>query len=229
MNRKWSDEQLMVAVQESTTFADVMRKLGLQLSAGNYPTLKRAIRRLGLDISHMLGKRHGRGVPPTKISLDKALIEHSTYNPYHLKARLIKEGILSEQCAICKSAPVWLDKPLVLILDHVNGVHDDDRIENLRLLCPNCNSQTETFSRGTRRKKIKRCSSCNAVISKTSVSCRSCATKKLYETLEIPDASALKEEAKKEGTEVIAQKYGVSGNSIRKRIRQGSRQMAGQA
>lgn len=63
-----------------------------------------------------------------------------------VKNRILKEGILAHMCANCGLPPVWMEKPLVLVLDHINGVRDDHRLENLRLLCPNCNSQTETFA-----------------------------------------------------------------------------------
>jgi hypothetical protein len=63
-----------------------------------------------------------------------------------VKRRVLREGILKNVCAECGLAPVWRGKPLVLVLDHINGVKGDHRVENLRLLCPNCNSQTPTFS-----------------------------------------------------------------------------------
>lgn len=80
------------------------------------------------------------------IELKDILVEHSKYNRGHLKRRLIKEQLLINRCYICNIDPIWNDKPLILILDHINGVHDDNRLFNLRLLCPNCNSQTNTFT-----------------------------------------------------------------------------------
>lgn len=74
------------------------------------------------------------------------LVENSKTNRGSLKKRLIKAGLLKTECYECKLGTVWNGKNLVLVIDHINGVHNDNRIENLRLLCPNCNSQTETFS-----------------------------------------------------------------------------------
>ena len=65
--------------------------------------------------------------------------------------RWYKEGLIKNQCVICKLGPIWRKKHLVMVLDHINGIRNDHRLENLRFLCPNCNSQTETFT-GRNRK-----------------------------------------------------------------------------
>ena len=70
-----------------------------------------------------------------------------------LKIRLFKEGLLEEKCAICGNLGEWNDKPLSLVIDHINGNHSDNRIENLRILCPNCHSQTETFAGKNKKSK----------------------------------------------------------------------------
>lgn len=85
--------------------------------------------------------------------LDEVMVENSTYNRGHLKRRLLEKGLLDNVCAICGCQPVHNGKPMVLVIDHINGVNNDNRIDNLRMLCPNCNSQTDTFS--GRNKKYK--------------------------------------------------------------------------
>lgn len=67
-------------------------------------------------------------------------------NRGNVKNRVIKEGWIINECALCGQQPEWQGKKLVMVLDHINGKNKDNRLENLRLLCPNCNSQTETFS-----------------------------------------------------------------------------------
>lgn len=80
------------------------------------------------------------------------LVKNSTYtNRTALKKRLVDEKILPYRCAICGNEGEWNSYPLVLQLDHINGINNDNRIENLRFLCPNCHSQTTTFSGRNRR------------------------------------------------------------------------------
>ena len=149
MKRTWTDEQLSVAVKATTTYADLIRKLGMRTTAGNYRTLHRHMIRLKLSTAHFVGKRHlgGKG-RDCATPLNEILLANSPYtNQTRLKIRLLRDGLLKNVCCSCGQTPTWLSKPLVLIMDHINGDHHDNRLENLRMLCPNCNSQTETFSR----------------------------------------------------------------------------------
>ena len=155
MKRKWNDEGMAIAVAASKTYTEVMRRLGLGISCGNWRTIKYAIERLHLDTSHMTGKAHGTTLPKNKRSLDDVMVKGSTYNTGHLKKRLIQNGTLKNECCICGQQPKWMDKPLAMVIDHINGISNDNRVENLRLLCPNCNSQQVTFSRGTRGFKMQ--------------------------------------------------------------------------
>jgi hypothetical protein len=82
----------------------------------------------------------------TKIALDLVLTENSKYARHALKRRLIDEGILKYECFACKNTGIWEGKKLSLHLDHTNGVFDDNRIENLRFLCPNCHAQTDSYA-----------------------------------------------------------------------------------
>src|SRR6266511_923986 len=77
--------------------------------------------------------------------LEEVLVENSTYSRFHLKRRLLASGTLKNECAVCGQGQVWMGQPLAMVLDHINGVPNDNRLENLRMLCPNCNSQTATY------------------------------------------------------------------------------------
>lgn len=116
-------------------------------TGANYKAMHKHIERLNLNVAHFKGQGYLKGKTHNwskKIPLEDILVEHSTYtNTSLLKSRLIKAGMLKNVCSICKQKPMWLGKPL---LDHKNGINDDHRKVNLRLLCPNCNSQQETFA-----------------------------------------------------------------------------------
>lgn len=85
-------------------------------------------------------ERYGSNAPVERW-LRKDTLVHSS----DLKKRLINSGKLLNICAICHQPPVHNGRPLTLQLDHINGIHNDNRIENLRILCPNCHTQTPTY------------------------------------------------------------------------------------
>lgn len=145
--KEWTDDDLISAIKVSSTKSDVLRKLGLKVIPGNYDTINRHIKRLGINTSHFSGKGCGRG-GFIRIPIDKILVRDSSYPRSHLKKRLLEDSLLEERCEICGIENEWNGKPIVLILDHINGVNNDNRIDNLRFLCPNCNSQQKTFCRG---------------------------------------------------------------------------------
>lgn len=112
------------------------------------------------------------------LPLNQVLVEDSTYGRGKLKERLLYKGLLKNQCYECGQLPEWQGKKLVLVIDHINGVNNDHRLGNLRILCPNCNSQTNTFAgrNAKRGKKLYFCSLCNGHIPKQSITglCKPC-------------------------------------------------------
>jgi 5-methylcytosine-specific restriction endonuclease McrA len=144
----WRDETLRAVVRESRSIAEVLRKLGLRPVGGNYGTIGRAIARLGLDTAHFRGKgwRSGATTPVVPARPLAAILVRNSPQIHRgdLKRRLVRAGLLAYACVGC-GVSEWRGSPLALELDHVNGDDTDDRLENLRLLCPNCHSQTDTY------------------------------------------------------------------------------------
>lgn len=152
--RTWSERELRDAVQIARSFKQVLEKLGLVVTTGNYRQLKKYISEFDLDVSHFQGrgwKRGKVGLPPSnKIPLCEILVQDSSYHTSRLSKRLEKESVLEYTCSECGLSSEWIGKKLVLHLDHINGNSRDHRIENLRYLCPNCHSQTSTYCRGSK-------------------------------------------------------------------------------
>ncbi len=147
--RSWTDNEFIEAVKSSLSYAQVIRKLHLKVAGSNYDTVKRKIEELGLDTSHMTGQgwNQGERFTPLKKSmpLSEILVKHSPFvNANHLKERLLKEGIKERKCECCGNTE-WMGKPIALELHHINAVKDDQRLENLVLLCPNCHALTDNY------------------------------------------------------------------------------------
>lgn len=149
--RRWTDHQLVESAKQFYSIRAVLKSLGLHHTGANYRSIKDSVRRLGLNVSHWTGQAHLKGKTHNwglSIPLCKVLIRGSKYrgSTSWLKSRLIRAGMLRNECYECGQGPIWRGKKLVMVLDHINGKGFDHRIENLRVLCPNCNSQTDTFA-----------------------------------------------------------------------------------
>lgn len=143
--RKYTQHQLAKAVKESTSFAQTLSRLGVAPYGGNYEVLRKAIRHFNLDNSHFTGQVWNKGkTTGAKQPLDKYLSNELQIQSYKLKNRLLSEGVLHRKCSSCKKTK-WLDRPIPLELDHINGNHSDNKLANLRLLCPNCHALTPTY------------------------------------------------------------------------------------
>lgn len=153
--RKWTQDQLTQAVKESSSLREVIFSLGLIPAGGNYEQVKKYINELTLDVSHFTGKgwRIGSHTPVTPaVALSKILVQNSFVQSYKLKKRLFNEGLKSPACELCGWNQKAKDGRIPLELDHVNGDRHDNRIENLRILCPNCHSLQPTH-RGRNKKR----------------------------------------------------------------------------
>lgn len=146
--RSWTDEQLIAIVKESRSVRMVIMKLGLIPAGGNYVQVYYRIKDLNLDTSHFKGmgwSRGEQGLPnKNKIPIEDILVLGSRYQSFKLRNRLFKEGFKKPVCELCGWCQQTKDGRIPLELDHVNGIHNDNRLENLRVLCPNCHSLQDT-------------------------------------------------------------------------------------
>lgn len=157
--RSWTAEQLKGAVMISYSLRNVLKLLGLVEAGGNYDQIKKYIKEYGLDSGHFTGKawnRGMRGMGKPHILLKNILVKHSTYQSFKLKNRLFKEGLRTSKCELCGWSEKSLDGRLPLELDHINGDRHDNRLANLRILCPNCHSLQSTHRGKNRNKNTKK-------------------------------------------------------------------------
>lgn len=143
--------------------SDCLKKLGLKFTGGNHTSIRKYILHYGIDFSHFKGKGWAKGLSSnedssvaagsraTKLEDAKALSENGPgwLTGGKLSKRLVARGF-QEKCAVCGLVE-WQGKTLKLDVDHINGVPNDNRVENLRFLCPNCHRQTPTW--GNKKRK----------------------------------------------------------------------------
>lgn len=159
--RSWNDVQLKKAIKTSKSIRQVIEKLGLVPAGGNYVQVQDRIKFLNLEIKNFTGSAWNKGMSGRympQIPLKDILVKDSRFQSYKLKARLFKENIKKPKCEECGWCKCSIDGRVPLELDHINGNHFDNRLENLRVLCPNCHSLKPTH-RAKNSAKIKKCPS----------------------------------------------------------------------
>ena len=112
---------------------------------------------------------------------EQLYIENSTTARSVVRRRILYDNLIEYKCSICSSEPKWRGQDMSLILDHENGINNDNRLTNLRFLCPNCNHQQPTYAGKNKRKTDeKKCVDCNKTIHKNSIRCNGCSAKKKH-------------------------------------------------
>jgi hypothetical protein len=229
---RYTEEEVRAAVAAARSYSDVLRILGVRAAGGNHRTIRKYVDevwRIPTDHFDAHAARL-RGLRLTRIPLHEVMVEGSSYSRSNLKARLLEEGIKARRCELCGQGETWHGRRMALVLDHINGVHDDHRLENLRILCPNCNATLDTHcGRHNRRRHANRtCPVCaivfrpsNAGQTHCSTRCgsRSAASRRAQQaqrrTPRPPYVDLLHDIAEL-GYLGAGRKYGVSDNAIRK-------------
>ena len=155
--RSWTVGQLKLVVEQSTSFRQVLKKIGLREAGGNYFQLQKYVKELGMDASHFKGRGWNKGlkgIGKPRLSFEEILIKNSNFQSYKLKNRLFVAGLKFAKCEKCGWAGKSADGRIPLELDHINGDVHDNRLENLQILCPNCHSLQSTHRGRNIKKRI---------------------------------------------------------------------------
>lgn len=208
----YSKEELKQKLINSKSFAQFIISIGyMKKSTSVYRLVRKYLEEI--DLHNYIP------VYDYKETINNLLIKNSIGSLRNLKKRIIDEKIIDYKCRICDNTGEWNNKKLTLQLEHKNGNSEDNRLENLEFLCPNCHSQTETWCSRKNSKKFKNCKECNHNTSlKYSTLCEVCSIKKKRKVIR-PDISQLLEDIKLLGYVGTGKKYGVSDNAIRKWIK----------
>jgi hypothetical protein len=210
--------------------------------------VKRHARRWGIPTDHfdphaviLEALERGRGKGGRRIPLAEILVPNSTYSRSNLKERLFKEGLKSRRCEMCGQGERWNGHRMSLVLDHINGVGNDNRIENLRIVCPNCAATLDTHC-GRNLPRIRICAGCGESFRPTHLRHRYCSltcfngfrtggrgnpspvsnlgiARPATRRVERPPYEQLLKEIEETSYVAVGGKYGVSDNAIRKWVR----------
>jgi hypothetical protein len=154
MKTKYQKENLIEIINKSKNLTEVLRYLNMTVLGNSRNTIRKYIKLHDIDISHFettkerydrISQKNGK---LRLIPVENQLFSGSTISSNKLKIKLYKANLKQPICEECGQDENWLGKKMSLILDHINGIHDDNRIENLRIVCPNCNATLSTHCRG---------------------------------------------------------------------------------
>jgi Zn finger protein HypA/HybF involved in hydrogenase expression len=236
MTRRYTDQELIEAVKTSVSKREILGKLGLAQAGGNYDCLAAAITRLQLDTTHLLGKGSNKGKTfKPKRDIHEYLSNDHYIQSHKLKLRLIKENLLDYKCYNCNQT-TWLNNPIPLELEHIDGNHLNNALSNLTLLCPNCHALTDTYRGKNKKNKnlakvktslikepiINYCLDCNTKIARNSTRCKRCAGKLIATKITWPSLPELLTRLELVGYTKLGKELGVSDNAIRQHIKRHS-------
>ena len=234
---RYGEQEAREAVASSRSFSEALRKLGMRPAGGNHRLFKGWVERWQISTTHFDGGASARRRPSkTAKPLSEVLVRNSTYSRNKLKQRLFAEGLKDRCCEMCSQDENWQGRTMSLILDHINGVPDDNRLENLQIVCPNCAATLDTHCgrKNRRQPEVRTCKRCGEEFQAKYRSHRycsySCGTRwdrsKLrgrpmpeYRRVSRPPYEQLLAEIEATSYCAVGRKYGVSDNAVRKWVR----------
>jgi hypothetical protein len=226
-------------VAASFSYSEALRRLGLRAAGGNHATLKKYVAAWDIPVAHFdphAVRRRSLARFTSPRPLHEVLVEHSTYSRGTLKKRLFDVGLKKRRCEHCGQGETWRGRRMGLILDHINGVGDDNRLENLQIVCPNCAATLETHC-GRQNRRERLCAHCDRPFWPERPRQRYCskacglhappkpgprpATRRVAR----PPYAQLRREIQALGWSAVGRRYGVSDNAVRKWVRQYEREV----
>lgn len=229
----FTEQELREAVAASLCYSDVLRRLGMRPAGGNHRTIQKYVRAWGISTAHFdPNAARARATSSRARPLVDLLVVGSTFSRGHLKERLYAAGIKRRECEMCGQGEIWNGHRIALILDHINGIATDNRIENLRIVCPNCAAALPTHcGRNKAMIEPRTCVGCGASFraraSRQSYCSKECGahappppgprphTRKVAR----PPVEVILREVGELGYTGVANRYGVSDNAVRKWLR----------
>lgn len=166
---KYTKELLEENVLKSKSLTEMLKNMGIQHRGGSMPGyIKRKIISFNINIDHWISPVNSNKKSNYVLGFSEERIRRR-----YLKV-LMEENGIDYKCCMCNLPPIWLDKDLTLHIDHINGNNLDNRLENLRFLCPNCHTQTDTYSGKNKKKENNKCKVCEKIIRRKSIHCKEC-------------------------------------------------------
>jgi HNH endonuclease len=234
---RYAESELREVAARASSLSEILRHFRLRPAGGNHRLLRRWLDEWGISTDHFAGTPP----PPRRepVPLEAVMVAGSRYQRRQLKQRLYDSGLKARSCELCGQGEEWRGRRMALILDHINGVADDNRLENLQIVCPNCAATLDTHCGRANRVPVatRTCLHCGGAFDPRSprqrYCCRACGlhapkpgARPAARRGERPPYEDLVAEVAATSWRAVGRRYGVSDNAVRKWVRAYERERA---